>query len=97
MSWPPPFNQYSNNFEHKLVKLQYDKEALICKNVMYFISFIQRCITLVCRIFKMILTTSKKNTNLTDGRNKLIGWSKEVEHLRQEALLYTMMISPVLL
>ena len=88
-------NQYSSDSEHKLSMLQYDAEALLCKNLIC-----KKHDNELSRIYKDILnmciessecvptTYPKNNLNSGGGRRKLPGWSKEVEHLKQEAIFW---------
>ena len=88
-------NQYSSDLEYKLSMLQYDEEALLRKNVMckkhdnelsrVYNNILNMCIELS----ECIPTTCPKNNlNSGGGRRKLPGWSKEVEHLKQEAIFW---------
>ena len=88
-------NQYSSDLEYKLSMLQYDEEALLCKNVMC-----KKHDNELYRVYNDILnmciessgyiptTCPKNNLNSGGGRRKLPGWSKEVEHLKQEAIFW---------
>ena len=70
--------------------LQYDEEALLCKNVMC-----KKHDNELSRVYNDILnmcvessecipaTCPKNNLNSGGGRRKLSGWSKEVEHLKK--------------
>ena len=87
-------NQYSSDLEHKLSRtMLYDEEALLCKNVMFKkhdnelsrVYILSMCI----ESSECIPTTCPKNNlNSGSGRRKLPGWSKEVEHLKQEAIFW---------
>ena len=86
-------NQYSSDLGYKLSMLQYDEEALLCKNVMCKkhdneLSRVYNDILNMCIESSECIPTTcpKNNLNSSGGRRKLPGWSKEVEHLMQQAI-----------
>ena len=86
-------DQYRSDLEYKFSTLLYDKGALQCKNAMC-----KKQVNELSRLYNEILsmcikasecipaTCPKLNSGSAGGRRKVPGWSKEVEHLMQEAL-----------